>query len=692
MSEDLKSATPDTTIAAGAFLFGADSQSASHPSVYQVDTTLAAYFSSLLNGQATLSGATVTTTAPLLNHAQTWNAGAQTFTGWKLNVTDTASASASLLMDLQVGGSSKLSIAKSGYLYWAGVPFLHDFNYGNNGVVTTDGFNTFIGKNSANFTLGSTATVSTQASYNVSVGYEALRGLTTGYYNSMVGYRAGYAITTGFGNSALGRGALASLTTGYYNAAIGDNALASTTSGNSNLALGASAMYAATTAYEGVAIGFNSQLALTTGNNNVAIGNNAGRSWTTANGNVGIGSEALRNTTSSQNVAVGRTALYSLTSGDGHVAVGYEASYYATGSNNTSVGYRAGKGAPGQTAFRSAVVGCMAGTALTTAEGLTALGYLAGYSVTTGGANTLLGEFAGQYITTAQQNTAVGANTLGSNSAITATDSSYNVALGVYALRALQGATAPAGMRSSPGGNTAAGYEAGRTLTTGVENCYYGNQAGWHGTTASYNTQLGTKAGDFNDDGNANTLVGAIAGYLKAHGDYNVMIGYEAGYGVDGGGAIQYTANYSTVVGAQALNVTTGSDYNTAVGYRAGATISTGGSNLLFGPMAGDSITTGMRNLLIGYDVDVASGSTSNFMSIGNLLFSDNIDGTGTTVSSGNLGIRSKSYGGGSGVVAIANCDTAPTTNPTGGGILYVEAGALKYRGTSGTVTTIANA
>jgi len=32
---------------------------------------------------------------------------------------------------------------------------------------------------------------------------------------------------------------------------------------------------------------------------------------------------------------------------------------------------------------------------------------------------------------------------------------------------------------------------------------------------------------------------------------------------------------------------------------------------------------------------------------------------------------------------------TAPTANLTGGGILYVESGALKYRGSSGTITTI---
>jgi len=34
----------------------------------------------------------------------------------------------------------------------------------------------------------------------------------------------------------------------------------------------------------------------------------------------------------------------------------------------------------------------------------------------------------------------------------------------------------------------------------------------------------------------------------------------------------------------------------------------------------------------------------------------------------------------------------APTANPSGGGVLYVESGALKYRGSSGAVTTIANA
>ena len=63
-----------------------------------------------------------------------------------------------------------------------------------------------------------------------------------------------------------------------------------------------------------------------------------------------------------------------------------------------------------------------------------------------------------------------------------------------------------------------------------------------------------------------------------------------------------------------------------------------------------------------------------------------------TVSPSGDLGIRSQSYGGGVGVIGIANATTVPTTNPTGGGVLYTEAGALKYRGSSGTVTQLAAA
>lgn len=50
------------------------------------------------------------------------------------------------------------------------------------------------------------------------------------------------------------------------------------------------------------------------------------------------------------------------------------------------------------------------------------------------------------------------------------------------------------------------------------------------------------------------------------------------------------------------------------------------------------------------------------------------------------------SFGGGVGVLFLANRTTAPSSNPVAGGIPYTEAGALKYRGSSGTITILAPA
>jgi hypothetical protein len=45
----------------------------------------------------------------------------------------------------------------------------------------------------------------------------------------------------------------------------------------------------------------------------------------------------------------------------------------------------------------------------------------------------------------------------------------------------------------------------------------------------------------------------------------------------------------------------------------------------------------------------------------------------------------------GNGRILIGNT-TAPTGTPSSGGVLYVQSGALKFKGSSGTVTNIANA
>lgn len=111
---NLQTITPDTTLPTTGFLFGADSQASGSPSVFTVQSV-----ATTLLGSTTLTGATITADAPVLNLAQTWNNAAVTFTGLKLNATDTASAAGSLLLDIGTGGgtySSKFSVNKIGYV------------------------------------------------------------------------------------------------------------------------------------------------------------------------------------------------------------------------------------------------------------------------------------------------------------------------------------------------------------------------------------------------------------------------------------------------------------------------------------------------------------------------------------------------------------------------------------------------
>lgn len=62
---------------------------------------------------------THTTSNPAIDVAQTWNDAGVTFTAAKINATSTASAAASLLLDLQVAGTSKLNVKKDGSLNWS---------------------------------------------------------------------------------------------------------------------------------------------------------------------------------------------------------------------------------------------------------------------------------------------------------------------------------------------------------------------------------------------------------------------------------------------------------------------------------------------------------------------------------------------------------------------------------------------
>jgi hypothetical protein len=123
-----------------------------------------------------------------------------------------------------------------------------------------------------------------------------------------------------------------------------------------------------------------------------------------------------------------------------------------------------------------------------------------------------------------------------------------------------------------------------------------------------------------------------------------------------------------------------------------------------FGSAGGVSITTASgriySNALWTIENPSASASENSFRirgaasQTGNLQEWQNsgatvlakVDATGNIVV-GNMAIATSSVA----TIHISN-GTIPSANPTGGGVLYVEAGALKYRGSSGTITTIANA
>lgn len=65
------------------------------------------------NRSLVVTGATVTTSKPILDLSQTWNAAGVNFTGLKLNVTNTASAAASKIFELQFAGSPVFGVSKS---------------------------------------------------------------------------------------------------------------------------------------------------------------------------------------------------------------------------------------------------------------------------------------------------------------------------------------------------------------------------------------------------------------------------------------------------------------------------------------------------------------------------------------------------------------------------------------------------
>jgi len=151
-------------------------------------------------------------------------------------------------------------------------------------------------------------------------------------------------------------------------------------------------------------------------------------------------------------------------------------------------------------------------------------------------------------------------------------------------------------------------------------------------TTGNANVALGTDALVMNTTGMENVAIGYFCSYSMTTGSYNVGIG---------GGALQSvtTANGNVGVGLQTLiNCTTGYE-NMALGPLAGYNVTTGATNAFIGFQAGLNVTTGNNNVCIGNTAQPASATASGQLSIQNIIYGINNSGTGSTVSTGQIGI-----------------------------------------------------
>lgn len=262
--------------------------------------------------------------------------------------------------------------------------------------------------------------------------------------------------------------------------------------------------------------------------------------------------------------------------------------------------------------------GINAGVSLTTALRVTAYGESALNATTSGGNNVAIGYLALTLNIDGDKNVAVGTDALRLN-----IGGSRNVAIGDLALQDnISGntnvAVGASALRNNTTGvqNTAIGSSSLLTNTDGSSNFACGANALQENTSGANNVAIGVEAQIECTTGISNTSMGLRSLSKNQTGSRNVAIGYQSGQGI----------------------ITKQPARNTFIGYNSGL-LNEVNQNICLGYQAGDNITTGGSNVLLGYDIDAPSATLSNQMSLGNLIFSKGIDGTGTTLSTGNIGI-----------------------------------------------------
>jgi hypothetical protein len=285
--------------------------------------------------------------ADIFDMTDTWNNGGTQFYAIKMNVTDTASASNSRLIDLLVGGASKYSVDKTGAMVTAADATMNSITMGRgSGNVAT---NMAIGyfALASNTTGQGNAGVGYQAlnknaggSFNLGLGYLAVYNNTSGAYNIGIGAETVYTNTTGSYNVGISYQALQKNVDGTYNIGIGVQALQENIGGDYNIGIGVQALGGQTDAQFNNAVGYQTAKALTTGGSNDAFGVQALGQATTGYQNCAYGLQSMYSTVGGyQNAGFGYQSLYSNVSGFRNSACGYRALFSSTYNNCAGLGY-----------------------------------------------------------------------------------------------------------------------------------------------------------------------------------------------------------------------------------------------------------------------------------------------------------------------------------------------------------------
>jgi len=155
--------------------------------------------------------------------------------------------------------------------------------------------------------------------------------------------------------------------------------------------------------------------------------------------------------------------------------------------------------------------------------------------------------------------------------------------------------------------NTAIGFEALFSNSNGANNTASGSDALLNNTTGFDNTAAGTNALEKNTTGANNTANGFQALNSNTTGNFNTANGVEALFSNTTG--FDNTAN-----GVEALNNNTTGANNTANGVQALNNNTTGSNNIAMGHLAGQNLTTGSNNIDIG---NVGVATEANTIRIG---------------------------------------------------------------------------